>query len=101
MVAITISNTFLVTVIIGYIVFRLLCEFGRESHLRPRKPSDIHFTSAMITSDITGIDGVRIPLKSFIDELVLHGDHLAMIVDPIRIYYDSVQQKWRSIDNRR
>jgi len=101
MALLVVSNAFLLTVVIGYVLFRLFCEFSRETHLRPRLPSDVHFTTSTITNDITTPTGKRTSLKSLIDDLMLHGDDLAVNLEPIRIIYDTVDRKWRSLDNRR
>ena len=101
MALVEVSNTFLVGLIIAYVLFRLFSEFSRVSHVRPRLPSDIHFTASSIQNDITTPTGKRVGLKSLIDDLVLYGDNLAINLEPIRIIYDTVDRKWRSLDNRR
>lgn len=101
MALLVVSNAFLLTAVIGYVLFRLFCEFTRETHLRPRLPSEVHFTTSSITNDITTPTGNRTSLKSLIDDLILYGDELALNLEPIRIIYDTVDRKWRSLDNRR
>ena len=101
MALIEISNLFLVVVIVCYVLFRLFCELKPKTHLRPRLPSDIQFTTSSITNDIATPTGERTSLKSLIDDLVLCGDSLALNIEPIRIIYDTVDHTWRSLDNRR
>ena len=101
MALVEISNLFLLAAIVCYVLFRLFCELKPTTHLRPRRPSDIQFTTASITNDIATPTGEQTSLKSLIDDLVLYGDPLALNIEPIRIIYDTVDHTWRSLDNRR
>lgn len=96
-----ISQALVLAVVVVYVLRRLCCEYGRKQQCLPHSPSEIHFTTSSITTDFIAPDGERISLKSLIDALLIYGDKLALSLDPIRIFYDTVDRKWRSLDNRR
>lgn len=99
MATVEVSNTFLIGVIVVFIIVRLLCECTQDSHMRPKVPSDVLFTMNSIPNFVATPDGQEGPLADFIDQLCLHGDQLSGLIEPIRVVYD--HSRWWTIDNRR
>lgn len=99
MATIEVSNTFLIGVIVVFIVVRIICECTQDSHMRPKVPSDVLFTMNSIPNIIATPEGHEGALADFIDQLCLHGDQLSGLVEPIRIIHD--RSRWWTLDNRR